>query len=62
MDANKFEIHCIDGCKIVGVPKSPAKIHLNGVNAPHERGDIKLWEIDWLQVQSGQHDEYKSSF
>jgi hypothetical protein len=58
LEANKFEIYCTDGCKIVGVPKSPAKIHLNGLNAPHERGDIKLWEIDSLEVLSSSNDEH----
>ena len=53
--ANKFEIHCLDGCVIIGVPKSPGKIELDGLNHPHERGHIKLWEIDWLEVHSEFH-------
>lgn len=50
--ANKFEIHQIDGSVIIGVPKSPGKIELDGLNPAHERGHIKLWEIDWLEVHS----------
>jgi hypothetical protein len=47
---NKFEIHCVDGCKLIGIPKSPAVIHLNGANPLHERGQVALWEIDFLEV------------
>lgn len=54
--ANKFEIHCSDGCKIIGVPKSPAVIHFRDPDTPHARGKIKLWEIDWLEVQTIRHE------
>jgi hypothetical protein len=54
--ANKFEIHCNDGCKIFGVPRSPAVIHFRDPSSPHTRGDIKLWEIDWLEVQADHHE------
>lgn len=53
--ANKFKIQCVDGCKIVGVPKSPAIIHFYDPDTPHARGKIKLWEIDWLEVQANHH-------
>jgi hypothetical protein len=53
--ANTFEIHCCDGCKIIGVPKSPAVIHFRDPDTPHACGKIKLWEIDWLQVQPQHH-------
>jgi hypothetical protein len=53
--ANKFEIHRLDGSVIIGVPKSPGKIELDGIDQPHERGNIKLWEIDWLEVHSDSH-------
>jgi hypothetical protein len=53
--ANKFKIHCLDGCKIVGVPKSPAIIHFYDPDTPHARGKIKLWEIEWLEVQTNHH-------
>jgi hypothetical protein len=53
--ANKFEIHCSDGCKIIGVPKSPAFIHFRDPDTPHARGKIRLWEIDWLEVQPQHH-------
>jgi hypothetical protein len=48
--ANKFEIYDNDENRIVVIPKSPERIHLNGLNAPHSRGDIPLWKIDWLMV------------
>ncbi len=51
-ETNKFEIHCVDGCKLIGFPKSSAVIHLNGANPLHERGHIALWEIDFLEVSS----------
>lgn len=50
--ANKFEIHCRDGCKIIGVPKSPAAIRFSDPDTPHARGKLKLCEIDWLEVQT----------
>jgi hypothetical protein len=53
--ANKFEIYYRDENRIVGVPKSPQVIHLNGVNAPHTRGDIPLWKVDWLMVLPHSH-------
>ncbi len=53
--ASKFEIHCRDGAKLFGVPRSPAVIHFRDPSAPHTRGDIKLWEIDWLEVQTNHH-------
>ncbi|MGH7454056.1 MAG: hypothetical protein ACRENG_22075 [bacterium] len=53
-DTNKFEIHCVDGCKLIGIPKSSAVIHLNGANPLHERGHVALWEIDFLEVFSNE--------
>lgn len=50
--ANKFKIHCLDGSKIVGVPKSPAAVHFYDPDTSRTRGQIKLWEIDWLEVQT----------
>lgn len=48
--ANEFEIYFDDGNRIMGVPKSPAVIQVNGLNAPHSRGNIPLWKIDSLLV------------
>jgi hypothetical protein len=59
--ANKFEIICRDGCKIIGVPLSPAVIHFHDQGTPHARGKIKLWEIDWLEVQANHNNAYSSS-
>ncbi|GEM_PF-4224559 len=58
--ANKFEITCSDGCKIIGVPLSPAVIHFHDHATPHARGKIKLWEIDWLEVQGNHHNTSSS--
>lgn len=55
--ANEFEIYFDDGNRIVGVPKSPAVIHVNGLNAPHSRGNIPLWKIDSLLVVPNPHNE-----
>jgi hypothetical protein len=53
--ANTFEIHCRDGCKIIGVPKSPAVIHFRDPDTPHAHDKINFWEIDWLEVQPQHH-------
>lgn len=48
----KFEIHCVDGCKLIGSPRSSEAILLDGANPLHERGHVALWEIDFLEVSS----------
>lgn len=49
--ANRFEIEIINGGKLIGVPKSPQAIHLCNNGAFYTRGGLKLWEIDWLEVE-----------
>lgn len=49
--ANRFEIEVIAGDKIMGVPKSPRAIHLYNDGAFYAPGGLKLWEIDWLEVE-----------
>jgi len=59
--ANKFQIECLDGCRIIGAPKSPAKLHFFDENMPHGRGEIRMWEIDWLEVVSNNEEPVSSS-
>ena len=49
--ANRFEIFCRDGNKIIGVPKSPQALQLHPDEHLPEHGQIKLCEIDWLIVK-----------
>jgi len=48
--ANKFKIHCMDGCKLVGIPVAPTALRLHRNGTPHAHGTIHLWKIDSLEV------------
>ncbi|MCG3153903.1 MAG: hypothetical protein DKINENOH_00493 [bacterium] len=50
--ANKFEIEFRDGCRLIGTPKHPRALRLYDNGTPHARGNLQLWEIDWLRIES----------
>ncbi|MDZ7269362.1 MAG: hypothetical protein ONB48_18260 [candidate division KSB1 bacterium] len=50
--ANKFEIEFRDGCRLIGTPRHPRALPLYDNGAPHARGRLQLWEIDWLRIET----------
>jgi len=50
MDANRFQITCLDESVIIGIPKSPSTMHVQTFGSLHAHGKIKMVDIDAMTV------------
>jgi len=48
---NKFVIEFRNGDRLIGTPKHPRVLRLYDNGTPHARGNLQLWEIDWLRIE-----------